>query len=309
MFLSIVSPVYKAKLIIPTLIVRIEEAVKTITNDYEIILVDDGCPENSWEVIQSISRNNFNVKGIKLSRNFGQHHAITAGLHNAKGDWTVVLDCDLQDQPEEIPRMYSKALEGYLVVQARRKDRVDGYFKELFGRLFYGMLYRLTGWKHDSSIANFGIYNKIVVDTLVQMKESVRVFPVMVDWVGFKSTSIDVVHAARFQGKSSYNFKKRLNVALDILLAYSDKPLMYIVQLGIGILFMAVIITIKTVFDYFSGKILIDGFTSLMISIWFLSGILVFVMGVVGLYVGKIYTGVKGRPNFIIENIVKNDSF
>jgi dolichol-phosphate mannosyltransferase len=122
-FISIVSPVYQAEKIIPLLVERIENTVGKITADYEIILVEDGGPDNSWRVIEAITKNNSKLKGIKLSRNFGQHPAIMAGLSQAKGEWVVVMDCDLQDQPEEIEKLYNKALEGFEIVQARRKNR------------------------------------------------------------------------------------------------------------------------------------------------------------------------------------------
>ena len=131
MKLSIVSPVYKAEKIIPLLVERIEKSVGKITADYEIILVEDGGPDNSWRVIEALSQNNPKIKGVKLSRNFGQHPAIMAGLSQSKGEWIVVMDCDLQDQPEEIEKLYAKALEGFDVVFAKRNNRQDGFFKKI----------------------------------------------------------------------------------------------------------------------------------------------------------------------------------
>jgi dolichol-phosphate mannosyltransferase len=153
--ISVVSPVYRAEKIMPELVRRIKASVEQLTTDYEIILVEDCGPDNSWRSIEDICKLDKKVKGIKLSRNFGQHYAINAGLNYATGEWVVVMDCDLQDQPEEIAALYAKALEGYEVVQARRKERQDTFLKRFTSKVFYGTLTYLTGTKHDPLIANF----------------------------------------------------------------------------------------------------------------------------------------------------------
>lgn len=174
--ISIVSPVYKAEKIVDILVKRIKEEVSKITENYEIILVEDGSPDRSWEAIERNCMEDKRVKGIKLSRNFGQHYAITAGLDHAKGEWTVVMDCDLQDRPEEIINLYQKALEGYDIVLARRHKRQDSFLKRTFSWLFYKILSYLTGTKHDPAVANFGIYHKKVIQAVSQMRESIRYF-------------------------------------------------------------------------------------------------------------------------------------
>ncbi len=155
--ISIVSPVYKAPEILPELVARLEESLTKITNSFEVILVDDGCPWDSWSVVERLAEKYSFIKGIKLSRNFGQHYAITAGLDYAKGEWVVVMDCDLQDRPDEIFNLYSKALGGWEIVQARRMDRKDRFIKKLTSRLFHILYSFLSGINSDSSIGNFGI--------------------------------------------------------------------------------------------------------------------------------------------------------
>jgi len=231
--ISIVSPVYRAEKMIPILVERIEKSIKKITNDYEIILVEDCGPDQSWDVIEQVAAVNQKVIGIKLSKNFGQHYAITAGLDQAKGDWVVVMDCDLQDQPEEIEKLYKKALEGFDIVLARRYERKDNLFKYFFSMSFYRVLGYLTGTNHDESVANFGVYSRNVVEAVTSMRESIRYFPTMVKWVGFKSTKVNVEHDERLDGESSYNFKRLLNLALDIILAYSDKPIRLVIKSGL----------------------------------------------------------------------------
>ncbi len=299
--LSVVSPVYRAEKILPVLVQRISDAALTITRDFEIVLVDDFSPDNSWAVIEQLAQENKAVKGIKLSRNFGQHYAITAGLDNAKGEWIVVMDCDLQDRPEEIPVLYQKAQEGFDIVLAKRSNRKDKFFKRLFSRYFYKVLSYLTGSEQDATVANFGIYHRRVNDAIKQMRESIRYFPTMVQWVGFRLTKIEVQHDERFEGKTSYNFKKLLRLATDIILAFSDKPLRILVKGGLLLATIFFFVAIIYLIKWFRGEISVLGYTSLIISVWMLSGIIIATLGVVGLYIGKIFEGVKNRPIYLIE--------
>jgi dolichol-phosphate mannosyltransferase len=306
MRLSIVSPVYRAETILPKLVSRIEAAVTPITSDYEIVLVDDYSPDGSWRVMEQIAKANNRVKAVKLSRNFGQHYAITAGLDHANGDWVVVMDCDLQDQPEEIAKLYAKALEGYDVVLARRYERKDTFFKRFFSAAFYRTLGYLTGSKMDESVANFGIYSRSAINAVISMRESIRYFPTMIKWVGFPTAKVDVEHDERQDGKSSYNLKRLFNLALDIILAYSDKPIRLVVKLGIYISLSAVFIAVYYLIKYLSGGVLVPGFASLIISVWLLSGIIISTLGVVGLYVGKTFEGVKKRPIYVVEKVIND---
>jgi dolichol-phosphate mannosyltransferase len=299
--ISIVSPVYKSDKIIAELISRIDNSISKITTNYEIILVEDGCPDNSWAVIEGIAKKNTRVKGFKLSRNFGQHYAISCGIDHAKGDWIVVMDCDLQDQPEEIFKLYQKTKEGYDVVLAQRVARQDSFRKRLSSKLFYRILGYLTGSKLDESVANFGIYNQKVIQSLILMRESIRYFPTMVKWVGFRQTAIPIEHAQRIEGSSSYNYKRLVNLALDIILAYSDKPIRLMIKFGLIISFASFVMGFVFLIRFLTGEVTIQGFTSLIISIWFFSGLILIMLGVVGLYVGKTFEGVKKRPIFIIE--------
>lgn len=301
MLLSVVSPVYRAENIVDELVNRIHNAVSGITQEYEIILVEDGGPDRSWKKIEEQTEMDSRVKGIKLSRNFGQHTAITAGLDHCKGEWIVVLDCDLQDQPEEIPRLYEEAMKGYDIVYARRRERYDSWFKKISSKLFYKIFGWLSGVPQDGSIANFGIYSSKAIQAVNQLREPLRSFATMIKWVGFKSTGIYVEHAERFEGKSTYNFKKLINLALDISLAFSDKPLRMTVKLGAVLAFSAFLFGIVTLFRFFAGKITETGYTSLILSIWFLSGLIIFILGVIGLYLGKVFDGIKNRPLYIIE--------
>lgn len=223
-YFIIVSPVYRAGQIVPELVRRLKVSLEQITAEFEIILVEDGSPDNSWKAIEAESRKDPRVKGIRLSRNFGQHYAISAGLDFATGEWVVVMDCDLQDRPEEIAALYNKAKQGFDVVLARRAERQDSFIKRSSSFLFYRTLSYLTGSWQDPSIANFGLYRKPVIEALRKMREPIRYFPTMVGWVGFRRTTLDVTHAERFSGTSSYNWNKLLRLSLDIiLLSSTDK--------------------------------------------------------------------------------------
>lgn len=301
MRISIVSPVYRAELIVDELVRRIKLALDPLTQDYEIILVEDCGPDNSWNKIVENARLDHRVKGIKLSRNFGQHHAITAGLDHCSGDWVVVMDCDLQDRPEEIIPLYEKAMEGYDIVFARRVNRMDGFFKKLTSRLFYKAFSYLSGVPQDGTIANFGIYSRKVVLAINSMREPMRAFSPMARWVGFSKTAIDVKHDERFAGTSSYNWPRLINLALDIALAYSDKPLRMVIKTGFVISSLAILYALLNLYLYFSGAILVSGFASLIISIWFLSGLIIFILGIVGLYIGKTFDGIKNRPLYLVD--------
>ena len=307
-FITVISPVYKAEFVIEELVRRTKLVLSKISEKFEIILIDDCGPDNSWAKICEESAKDPRVVGIKLSKNFGQHHAITAGLDYAKGEWIVVMDCDLQDQPEEIVSLYNKAKEGYDIVLAQRVQRQDTLRKRMGSKLFYSLFSYLSGIKQDGSVANFGIYHAKVIRAITQLREPMRAFAPMVHWVGFKKTYIEVEHAKRFEGKSSYSWNKLLNLALDIAVAYSDKPLKITIKLGVIISSLAVLFTIYNLIAYKLGIIRLTGYASLIISIWFLCGLIIFTLGIFGLYISKIFEGTKNRPLYIVDKIANETS-
>ena len=306
--LTIVSPVYRAEGIVPMLVARLQAVLEPLVSNYEIILVEDGSPDQSWREIENESRRDKRVLGVRLSRNFGHHYAISAGLSLARGRWVVVMDCDLQDRPEEIPALYRRAREGYDIVLARRVIRRDGLLKIAGSRLFYGSLSYLTGAEQDATVANFGIYHAKVIAAINQMTESIRYFPTMVRWVGFRRTTLDVEHATRAVGSSSYNLSRLINLALDIALSYSDKPLKLVVKTGFLISGVGFLFAGYTVIQALRGQIVVLGYASLIISVWILSGLIILILGVIGLYVGKVFEGVKRRPAFLIKETTADES-
>lgn len=299
--LSVAIPVYQAEGLVEELVRRLEKSLSTLTSSYEVILVDDGSPDASWKKVKEICEKSPIIHGIRLSRNYGQHSAISAAIEASKGEWVIVMDCDLQDQPEEIPNLYKKAQEGFDIVLASRQVRQDSKLKCFFSKLFYKTLSFLSGTEYDSSVANFGIYHRNVIHSLLKMQETIRYFPAMINWVGFSKTTIPVVHSERFSGESSYNFKKQVKLAINIILAYSDKPLRIIVVMGLMFSLLAFILGCTIVYLYLSGKVNVIGYASLITSICFFSGMIVSVLGVIGLYVGKIFDGIKNRPIYLVK--------
>ena len=299
--ISIVSPVYRAEKMVHMLVERIVKSVTTITDRYEIILVNDASPDASWQMIEHECAQNKQVKGVNLSRNFGQHYAITAGLSFAKGEWVVVMDCDLQDRPEEIPALYQKAQEGYDIVYARRVDRQDRWIKRVPSLLFNAVFDWLSGTNKDKSVANFGVYSQKVIAEYNKIPEYARSFGSLIRYLGFKTTAIDVQHAARAEGKSSYTWSRMFKLAFDVIISNSNKPLRMAVGLGFSMSALSFLLALYNVVARMIGMISFPGYTTTVFSIWFVGGLLLLVLGIIGLYIGKIFDQVKGRPNFIVQ--------
>lgn len=303
--LSIVVPVYGCDGTLAKLYERVYAAVTSIPASFELIFVDDCGPGRSWELINELARQDSSVVGVRLSRNFGQHYAITAGVDFSRGNWLVVMDCDLQDRPEEIPRLWVKAQEGFDVVVGRRVERQDGICKRHASLAFHRIFSYMTDHASDATQANFGIYSRRVVDELKRLPEHSRAFPLLIRWLGFKSTSIEVQHDERAEGKSSYNLSRMFSLATDAIVSYSNKPLKMFVQTGFLIAFSALFYGIWLIIRYLSLGYVAPGWTSVMVSLYFLSGVLLFGMGVLGIYIGRIFNQVKGRPLYIVRDITR----
>jgi polyisoprenyl-phosphate glycosyltransferase len=299
--MSIVIPVHGCCECLNELYKRLVTTLSSITDDFEIIMVNDASPDNSWQIITSLAEQDVKVKGINLSRNFGQHYAITAGLDYAKGDWVVVMDCDLQDQPEEIIKLYNKAQEGFDIVFGRRYQRKDSFFKRHSSTIFYKVYGYFTESKIDNSIANFSIISASVVKQLKSLREQNRSYPLFVNWVGFKRADIDIEHADRANGKSGYTLRKLVDLAVDSIVSQSNKPLRLSIGFGFSIAFVSLFFAGWLVARYFIYAIPAEGWTSVMVSIYFIGGLLFANMGIFGLYMGKIFNEVKNRPLYLVK--------
>jgi glycosyltransferase involved in cell wall biosynthesis len=300
--LSVVSPVYQAASLVAELVQRVVASATAVGEEFELILVDDRSNDGSWAAIQFECARDPRVRGLRLSRNFGQHCAITAGLAQCRGRWVVVLDCDLQDPPEAIPALWNQARQqGHDLVLARRAQRQDSWLQRQLSRAFNRGLAYLSDTVQDAAVGNFGLYHRKVVDAVLALPESIRYFPTMVRWVGFQAGTLDVAHGRRLAGSSSYSFRRRLHLATDVLLANSDKPLRLTVKLGLSVSGLAFLMALVTLVRFLRGSIIVPGYASLIISVWFFSGLLLTVLGVMGLYLGKTFEQVKNRPLYIVD--------
>ena len=299
--LTVVVPVYGCEASLKELYERLVVSMRPITDDFEIIMVNDASPDQSWKSITLLAQNDNRVKGVNLSRNFGQHYAITAGIDFAKGDWVVVMDCDLQDQPVEIEKFYTKAQEGYDIVFGKRVERKDSYLKKLSSRLFYIVYDYFTNTQNRSGTANFGIFSKRVIDNYKRLREQNRAFPLFIRWMGFKSIDIDIEHAPRKEGQSSYNLKKLFTLAFDSIISHSNKPLRLFIKLGFMFSFFSLVYGIYLIFNYFINDVAVTGWTTVVVSIYFIGGLLFANLGILGIYIGKIFNETKKRPLYIIQ--------
>jgi len=297
---SVVIPVYRAEECLEELYARLKTAIETVTLHYEILLIEDCGGDRSWSIIQELSRRDPRVIGIQLSRNFGQHYAITAGLDHCRGQWTVVMDCDLQDPPEGIPELYRKALEGYDIVLALRAERADPMVKRAVSWFFYQAFSYLTDVTFDGRTRNFRIMSRKVVLALRQLREQLRFFAALVDWAGFRVAKIGVRHDARRHGQSTYTYSKLLKLGVDTIVAYSDKPLRLAIRFGFLVAAMSMLAGV-----WFAAKVIffgspVLGWTSMIVSLYFLSGIIISILGLNGLYLGKVFNEAKKRPLYLI---------
>ena len=303
MDISVVIPVYGCRKALPELHRRLSDVLNALVSEYEIIYVNDSCPQKSWEEIEKICAVDKNAVGIELSRNFGQMKAILAGLDNCKGDWIVVMDCDLQDKPEEIPTLYAKAQEGYDIVFARRVNRKDNPIKKFFSWWFYKVYEYATSTKYDPSINNFTIVKRNVIENYIKMRECNRSYVIYLKWLGFEQAYVDVEHCERYEGKSSYTFSKRMNVAIDILTSQSDKILRLTAKLGLLMTLISSIMIIFFIVQYFTIHIL-QGWTSMIIVTFLMGGVILFFLGVIGIYIGNVFMQTKERPLYVIRQVL-----
>jgi dolichol-phosphate mannosyltransferase len=302
--LSVVVPVYNESSLIGELVSRVKNSLKLVTEDFEIILVDDGSRDETWELIEIEAEQEKRIKGIQFSRNFGQHYAITAGLHKSSGEWVIVMDGDLQDRPEVIPDLYKKAVSGFDIVFVSRQKRPEKIYYLVVQKIFYWGLKRLSGIDFDSSQANFSILNKKVVQAYKRFPENARFYGSTIKWLGYASGNVFADHGTRHSGKPSYTLKKRINLASDIIFSFSDRPLKFSVYFGILISLQAILGAAWILFRSLQWGYEVSGWPSLIISIVFFSGVIISILGIIGIYIGRIYREVKNRPLYVLDRTI-----
>jgi polyisoprenyl-phosphate glycosyltransferase len=306
--ISVVTPVYKAVECIDELYRRLVSVLERTVERFEIVMVNDGSPDKSWPLLQELARRDPRVKGINLSRNFGQHYAITAGLDHCRGRWVVVMDCDLQHRPEDISRLYAKALEGHDIVFVRRVTRRDTIWKKLSSRAFTTLYNTLTDLKIDPRISTYSIISRQVANAMRGLSEGGRSYTLLLHWVGFDMAYIDGEHAERFAGRSAYSFAKALSFAIDSITAQSNRPMRLSIQFGFFLSIAAQLYAVWLAIRYFIYAVPVAGWTSVMVGIFFLSGLMFANIGVLGLYLGKVFDETRRRPLYVVKDRINLDS-
>ena len=300
--LSVVVPVYGCRDCLRALHTRIRASVEPLTARFELVLVDDRSPDGAWETICALANEDPRVRGFRLSRNFGQHAAITAGLAQSRGSWTVVMDCDLQEAPEEIPRLYATAREGYDIVYTAR-DRGRG-LRALASRSYVKLRNVFLQSNANTEHGMLSILSRKVVDAFLRLRDRDREYRIMLDWLGFRHATIQVDRAERHDGRSSYSLRRLLRVAADGMFFQTTVLLRWIVFLGFTVAFGGLALATYDVIVYFGGENP-SGYTSLAVLILVLGGLILTSMGVIGLYVGRIFEQVKERPLYLIDDAVE----
>jgi glycosyltransferase involved in cell wall biosynthesis len=302
--MSVVAPVFnELRETLNEFVRRVGAAVESITSDFEIILVDDGSRNDAWEVICALNSANPRVRGLRLARNFGQQIAITAGLDHAAGDWVVVMDSDLQDRPEVIPELYTKAQEGFDVVFVNRAQRPEPLLYRTLAALFYRILNVLSGQEYNRLHGNFSILSAAVARAVSTMREPTRFYSGMVRWVGFRHTSIVAKHGARFAGPTNYDLLMRARLGFDLIFGFSTRLLYF--SIAIGVLMAVVSFLMGGYIIYFKLTHLnqpVPGWPSVLTAVFFAAGITNVALGLIGVYVGRIFEQTKQRPIYVLAN-------
>lgn len=302
--ISVVIPVYGDKKLVKILYEKLVSVFSRMPVDYEIIEVCDACPYGSANEIRKLAKKDKRVKFINLSRNFGQHLAIKAGLDYASGDYTVVMDCDLQDNPEDIVRLYKKIKTTKVdVVFGEREKREDSFFKKLYSKIAHFLIYNLSdaGYPNVQDISNFSIFNKKVLQTLQACQEHYFVFAYIIFYSGFSIDFIKISQKKRVAGRSGYNFFRGLNFFKNALVSNSNKPLIFAGMCSFLMFVFCGLFILKLLFDYFVFGQRLLGWTSIMISIFFIAALLFAYLGILGVYIGQIFKMSQGRQIYIIK--------
>lgn len=300
MEISVVIPVYACADCLDELHRRLTSVLAGLDVPYEIVFVDDRAPDGAWPILQRLAAEDPRVRAFRLSHNFGQHAAITAGLAQARGRWTVVMDCDLEDPPAEIARLYAEALNGARIVYARRIGRPHPLPRRLASAAYFALLNKLLGTNIDPRYSNLSIISEDVRAAVLRVRDKDRHYLMILQWLGFDSATIDFDQDRRFAGKSSYTLRALIRFAFDGLFFQTTLLLRWIVYFGFVVAGSGVGLAIFFVVKHFTGRSY-PGWTSLAVLLLLLGGFIIVSTGVTGLYVGKIFVQVKDRPLFVIE--------
>lgn len=300
---SLVVPSFNEEESLPVFYETCREVLTGIDVAYEFVFVDDGSADRTLDVIKDLAARDETVKYISLSRNFGHQAALRAGLEHAGGDCVISIDADLQHPPALIPELIGKWREGFEIVTTVRKDLVSlSYVRRSMSRLYYKMINLLSDFPVEPGSADFRLLDRKVVEKIRGLKEANLFMRGLVPWLGFKSCSIDYEPAERHHGTSKYNLAKLFGLAITGLTSTSIRPLRISIFLSFILAIFAVIQAIHTLFSYYYLGHIVEGWTSVMVAIYMIGAMQLFVLGLIGEYLGRVLTESLGRPSYIVRD-------
>ena len=302
--MSIVLPAYNEEQMIEKTAGTIARLMENEDISYELVFVNDGSKDQTWERIKEASTNNSNVKGICFSRNFGKEGAVFAGLANASGDCVAVMDCDLQHPPETLLTMYRLWEQGYQVIEGVKASRGrEGFLHKFFAKTFYKIISNATG-VDMSRASDFKLLDRAAVDEFLKLPERNVFFRALSSWVGFKTTYVEFHVQEREAGESKWSMKSLFKYAINNITSFSAVPMQVVTFCGVIFFLFAIVLAVQSLYLYFSGRA-VAGFTTVILLLLIIGSILMFSLGVIGYYLSKIYEEVKMRPRYIISEITE----
>jgi len=302
---SVVIPAYNEEDVLPETYARLTNVMTGMGESYELIFVNDGSKDSTAQIIADYCKTDPSVRLINFSRNFGHMSAITAGMENARGSAIFIIDADLQDPPEVFPQMAEKWKEGYHVVYGKRvKRKGESVLKKISASLFYRFIRSMTSVDLPSDTGEFRLIDRKVCDAVNALPEKQRYIRGLVSWVGFKQTPVEYVREERFAGVTKYPLRKMISFAIDAITSFSYKPLKLATILGFSISIFSFLYILYVIYQRFFTDQTITGWASTMAVILFTQGIVLMILGLTGEYIGRIYSELKGRPHYIIQEII-----
>jgi dolichol-phosphate mannosyltransferase len=305
--LSVVAPVYNEEETLPEFCRRLYKTMAETGKSWEVVFVNDGSKDRSSQIIESYPSGNGQIQIMEFSRNFGHQAAVTAGIDHAKGSAIIILDSDLQDPPEIIPKMIKRWEEGIDIIYAVRKKRKESWLKKLSYYLFYRLLKLLSDTDIPMDSGDFCLMDKAVAEQLRRLKEYRRFIRGLRAWVGFRQEPLEYERDARFAGTEKYSLIKLLRLAFDGLLSFSYLPLRLALLTGAIVMAAGLADAVYIIYLRFFSSQSVTGIAGLSVIILILGGIILLFLGLIGEYIGRLYDEVKGRPNYIVRQVIQID--
>ncbi|SEF94687.1 dolichol-phosphate mannosyltransferase [Halpernia humi] len=302
--ITIVIPVYNSAKFLHKTLKAVDDQRKASNWDLELVLVEDGSPDNSFEVIEKLAQQYSYIKAVKLSRNFGHQIAVKTGLSYATGDYIAIIDDDLQDPPSLLPRFFAELEKGFEVAYGIRKNRKEGEVKKTAYKVFYRILNSISDTKIPIDSGDFCVMTKNVKEKMLTLNEQNPYLRGIRAWVGFKQIGLEYERSGRIEGESGYSLKKLIKIAKDGIFSFSSIPLQIITLLGNLGLVISILFSVFTIFRYFNNEIEVAGYTTMIILLLFFSSLILVSLGIIGEYIYRIYNEVRNRPYTIIEKTV-----